>query len=530
VASPSPVQVNPSTTIGPTDVAAAGEPYAAFISYRHAAADRRWAEWLHSSLETYRVPAPLVKAGVRRRLGRVFRDEEELAASPDLSASIQTALRRASCLIVVCSPRTPASQWVEAEVRRFQEMGRGPKVLALLIEGEPGTTFPLALRSEEPLAADVRPSPGQSARALKRTALLKLLAGMLDVPYDALRQREEERARRRLIAVTTTSVAAAFVFLGLSAFAFQQWRRAEAELKFSRAQNLAVQAQVATAAAGDPENPVAPDADRGVLLALESLRTLPTVEGDRALRAGLQKLGRPAMEASIGDADTLTGVGPQGAWIALETLGGARILDLATGTTRDAVRAEREETGAIAAASDQGVDVLSRDGLLRVRESTEGAGGWIFGSAEITRSRDGRRIALLPHEWALRFAAFSPDSQRLATVTGQAGADAQDPSATALVGSTVRIWNIASGEKLSEVSFAHRRGIDGLALSADGNWLALAVSAPGKAVLVWPLWPELVLADACRRLSRNLSPSEWLTFVRVGPHRATCPELPIVSE
>ena len=37
----------------------AAEPayrYAAFISYRHAPEDRRWAKWLHQKLETYRVP------------------------------------------------------------------------------------------------------------------------------------------------------------------------------------------------------------------------------------------------------------------------------------------------------------------------------------------------------------------------------------------------------------------------------------------------------------------------------------------
>ena len=32
--------------------------YRAFISYSHA--DRRWAEWLHKALETYRVPSRLV--------------------------------------------------------------------------------------------------------------------------------------------------------------------------------------------------------------------------------------------------------------------------------------------------------------------------------------------------------------------------------------------------------------------------------------------------------------------------------------
>src|SRR4051812_41555871 len=96
-----------------------GRPrYEVFISYRHVEPDRSWAKWLHAGLETYRVPGALVRAGVRPRVGRVFRDEEELSASADLSASIDAALLDSSYLIVVCSPRTPASRWVNAEVER----------------------------------------------------------------------------------------------------------------------------------------------------------------------------------------------------------------------------------------------------------------------------------------------------------------------------------------------------------------------------------------------------------------------------
>src|SRR5206468_7766740 len=86
--------------------------YAAFISYRHAPLDRAWAKRLHAALETYRVPARLRKEhGLPARIGRVFRDEEELSASSDLSRSIEAALLQSRYLIVVCSPRTPQSEW-----------------------------------------------------------------------------------------------------------------------------------------------------------------------------------------------------------------------------------------------------------------------------------------------------------------------------------------------------------------------------------------------------------------------------------
>src|SRR3954447_26456879 len=120
--------------------------YAAFISYRHADVDRRWAKWLHKALETYRVPKKLARErGLPRRVGRCFRDEEELPASSDLSREIDAALERSRFLIVVCSPRTPASRWVNREVERFREMGRHDQILALLIDGEPRESFPRAL-------------------------------------------------------------------------------------------------------------------------------------------------------------------------------------------------------------------------------------------------------------------------------------------------------------------------------------------------------------------------------------------------
>ena len=56
--------------------------YRAFISYVHA--DHVWPVWLHWALERYRVPRRLAGAEDLRRLGKVFRDEEELAAAAEL--------------------------------------------------------------------------------------------------------------------------------------------------------------------------------------------------------------------------------------------------------------------------------------------------------------------------------------------------------------------------------------------------------------------------------------------------------------
>ena len=209
--------------------------YAAFISYRHVEPDRSLAHWLHRALENYRVP-PAVARKHRTRIGRIFRDEEELAASHDLSAEIEQALQDSDYLIVVCSPRAPESRWVNREVERFHELGRADRVLALLIEGEPRDSFPPALRAirpaaeddlepheVEPLAADVRPIEGESLRSRRQLALLRTAARLLGCRFDELRQREAARARKRRIVAGSVLCALVALFGVLAWWAF--WQR-----------------------------------------------------------------------------------------------------------------------------------------------------------------------------------------------------------------------------------------------------------------------------------------------------------------
>ena len=199
-------------------VSAAGDyRYRAFISYSHR--DKRWAEWLHRALETYRVPSRLVGLAtavgvVPRRLTPVFRDRDELASSNDLGRKVDQALAESANLIVVCSPAAAASRWVSAEVLAFRRLGRSDRIFCLIVAGEPNA--PAGQRTEEclsaalcdpldgpggqggsePVAADVR--PGKDGR---HNAKLKLVAGLLGVGLDQLRRRELQRRNRRLAAI-----------------------------------------------------------------------------------------------------------------------------------------------------------------------------------------------------------------------------------------------------------------------------------------------------------------------------------------
>ncbi len=179
--------------------------YAAFISYRHGGEDERLAKWLHSRIERFRVPRSLVRLGLPRQIGRVFLDCEELPASANLSVLISDSLEQSRHLIVVSSPRTPQSRWVEAEVQAFIASGRRSKILVALSSGEPSDSFPKSLfvpdaldgmPPPEPLAADFRRGRGSRSQS---DELLRIIACLLGCTFDDLRQREERRKKQRIV-------------------------------------------------------------------------------------------------------------------------------------------------------------------------------------------------------------------------------------------------------------------------------------------------------------------------------------------
>ena len=86
--------------------------YFAFLSYSHT--DEAVADWLHSALEQFRVPASIIgklteNGIVPKRLAPIFRDRHELAAAEDLGAEIRQALASSRFLVVLCSPAAARS-------------------------------------------------------------------------------------------------------------------------------------------------------------------------------------------------------------------------------------------------------------------------------------------------------------------------------------------------------------------------------------------------------------------------------------
>ena len=181
--------------------------YDAFISYRHTALDLSVAKKLHKALETYHIPKSVQKKTGKKRINRVFRDQEELPIGSDLNDNISEALKEAEYLIVICSPDTPGSYWVSKEINTFIELHDREHVLAFLVAGEPWESFPAQLLTDskgnavEPLAADIRGANSKERDKKFKTEFLRLAAPLIGCTYDDLKQRHKERIIKRNIAI-----------------------------------------------------------------------------------------------------------------------------------------------------------------------------------------------------------------------------------------------------------------------------------------------------------------------------------------
>ena len=199
--------------------------YRAFITYAHK--DEEKARWLRKKLEDFKVPKHLIGQNsdfgpIPSRLYPIFRDRDELAGAAQLGPLIEQALDDSSHLIILCSPHAVQSRWVNEEIRMFKAMGKEDRVLCLVLSGEPMVEdsegdsqkecIPLAARRQvdsngeiseqkhEPAAADLRDSADG-----EKNSLLKLVAGLIGVGLDELKQRDLLARQKRLVRITAVS-------------------------------------------------------------------------------------------------------------------------------------------------------------------------------------------------------------------------------------------------------------------------------------------------------------------------------------
>ena len=158
------------------------------------------------------MPDGLAAGSAGKKLGRFFRDDDELRASEHLGAALDGAIDDSEVLIVIASPDGARSPWVDKEIRRFKRRGVA-RVLAVIVRGRPRSVDPVnecfapALKFRVGANGEVTTEPADPPLAADLTnerfarAFVRLVAGILDVGFDALWQRERRRTRYRFAVV-----------------------------------------------------------------------------------------------------------------------------------------------------------------------------------------------------------------------------------------------------------------------------------------------------------------------------------------
>ena len=205
--------------------------YFAFISYKRE--DEKWAKWLAHQLDNYKLPSTLNGKELPPSLRKTFRDVDELSAG-NLPEQIYNALSTSDNLIVICSPRSAKSEWVNKEIEDFIEIkgGKYDHIFPFIIDGEPFSKepsrecFPKALRAlpdrEERIGGNINEQGGRYA------AVVKVIAGMLSVTFDSLWDRYEREQKKRRNWMITAGITA---FLAIAGIAFWMYLQKQEVLR-----------------------------------------------------------------------------------------------------------------------------------------------------------------------------------------------------------------------------------------------------------------------------------------------------------
>lgn len=204
--------------------------YYAFISYSHA--DEKWAKWLHKKLENYKLPNTIRKESggrIPKYIRPVFRDQTDLGLG-SLQQSLRQELMDSRFLIIIASPNSAKSYWVNREIQTFQELGRGDRIIPFIVKGftdagdEDDQCYPPAMRTKSGdciLGASLEElSPEQ--------ALIKIIAAVLGLKYDQLYNRHlrRERKKKQLFASTMGFL---LVTMGMCSYGYWDYNRIKVE-------------------------------------------------------------------------------------------------------------------------------------------------------------------------------------------------------------------------------------------------------------------------------------------------------------
>lgn len=440
--------------------------FRAFVSYSRS--DRPWAKSLQSRLERYVLPHALrlINPGMRhdrRPLKPIFRDEDELVPGQGLPERIRKGLEQSDYLIVVCSPRSAASEWVSKEILDFIALGRQDNILAVVVDGTPNaeshglapeqealprelrfepdltkdeagkTVVSISSRPAEPLWVDWRKNNHRS-----RPMFLRLVAALLELSsLDELIRKDQAYRRKRAALMWSLASVAVFCIgaLGIDL----KFRDDQAE---SRA--LAVEA---LQGGGDPVI--------ALKKAVQAAEIWPTEEAEVALNTVLDgPIVRVILHQSSSE-----GASDDGTKLITSTADGAiSVWDATTGRVlaRLAAPAPSDVQALMSPDGERILATYLPSGAVGAPKSIE--------ADSVLWDASGHRIADLG---ILEKATFSPDSKLMVTVG---------------TGGPARLWSTADGILQRTLSHSSGEAV-WMAFSEDSNFVRAIYS--DRHVRVW---------------------------------------------
>jgi hypothetical protein len=114
----------------------------------------------------------------------------------------------------------------------------------------------------------------------------------------------------------------------------------------------------------------------------------------------------------------------------------------------------------------------------------------------------------MPHQDFVLAGAFSPDGTLVATGSAD---------------NTVRVFEARTGREIARLSLGEH--VRALKFVSGGRSLRSAVGDTDLHITDDFVYAPDLIADACSKLDRNLTPEEWAAYLGKIPYRKTCEHL-----